>query len=228
MRLAAAAGVARLRRGLRAAAAALLPAPAGRFQVSTHTLPDRYPWLFGYAAQTIADGRGVRLLSFGCSRGEELLALRRRFPRAQLRGLDIDPVSIAAARLRGALAGADLSCAVAADTRAEPAAAYDAIFCLAVLVHGTLTARQALCSEPLLYFADFERQVGDFHRCLKDGGYLFLHTTNFRLCDTALAERFEVALTATPEQMAPDIKFGPDNRRLPDQYYAVGFRKRSP
>ncbi|MGZ3272881.1 MAG: class I SAM-dependent methyltransferase [Caulobacteraceae bacterium] len=203
------------------------PAPE-RFQPYPHTLPDRYPWLFDFAAATLHDVASPRLLSFGCSRGDEVLSLRRRFPEAAIKGIDFDPANIAACVARShALDDGRLSFEAASNTRGEPSARYDAIFCLAVLCHGDLTVARARRSEPLLRFSDFERTVADLARCVKPGGLLFLHTTNFRFCDTASADGFDVVLEARPDQMAPDVLFDREGRLMPgERYYPVGFRKR--
>ena len=200
----------------------------GRFQPYAHTLPDRYPWLFEFARGALAGVPAPRLLSFGCSRGEEVFSLRGYLPRAWIKGVDIDPGTIAACLNRARDEGDErLSFAVAANTRAEASETYDAIFCLAVLCHGDLTVTGADRSEPLLRFEAFERAVEDFERCLKPGGLLFLHTTNFRFCDTRIAGGFEVVLEARPEQLAPDVLFDRDGRLMPgERYYPVGFRKR--
>jgi SAM-dependent methyltransferase len=200
----------------------------GRFQPYAHTLPDRYPWLFEFAQAALAGVPAPRLLSFGCSRGEEVFSLRGYLPNAWIKGVDIDPRAIAVCAHRAHDEADDrLSFAAAANTLAEPPETYDAIFCLAVLCHGDLTVTGADRSEPLLRFADFERAVDDFARCLKPGGLLFLHTTNFRFCDTRAAGGFEVALEARPEQLAPDVLFDRDGRLMPgERYYPVGFRKR--
>jgi SAM-dependent methyltransferase len=199
-----------------------------RFQPYPHTLPDRYPWLFDFAAAALAGVPSPRLLSFGCSRGDEVFSLRRRFPDADIKGVDIDPSNIAACLARsGPLMDERLGFEAASNTRGEPSGHYDAIFCLAVLCHGDLTVTGARRSEPLLRFQDFERTVADLARCLKPGGLLFLHTTNFRFCDTAPASGFDVVLEARPEQMAPDVLFDRDGRLMPgERYYPVGFRKR--
>ena len=198
---------------------------AGRFQPYRYTLPDRYPWLFRFAAEALEGRESCKLLSFGCSRGDEVLALRRYFPDAVITGIDIDRHNIAHCRAR--MKDSKIRFAMAATTKGEAAQSYDAIFCLGVLCHGYLTISGAQRADPLLHFADFERMVSDFARCLKPGGLLLLHTTSFRFCDTAIAQEFDVLLEAEPQQMAADVHFGPDNLLLQgERYRAVAFRKR--
>jgi SAM-dependent methyltransferase len=205
-----------------------LPA-AGRFQPYNHTLPNRYPWLFEFTRDYLRDGRQLSILSFGCSRGDEVFALRDYFPAAAIKGIDIDPRNISDCRTRAQTAGAgDVTFAAAATTQAEQDESYDAIFCLAVLCHGDLSTYGAGRSDPLLHFEDFERTVADFSRCLKQGGLLLLHTTNFRFCDTAASTDFDTVLEADPAQLAGDVLFDRDNRLMEgEKYRAVAFRKRS-
>ena len=197
----------------------------GRFQPYNFTLADRYPWLFEFAAQQI-DVEAPRLLSFGCSHGLEVAALRKYFPSAEIRGLDIDPRNIATCvKSIGNYAG--LSFATASTTEEEASQSYDAIFCLAVLVHGDLTSLGAERCDHLICFEDFERIVRDFSRCLRPNGLLCLHTTNFRFCDSDVAGDFDVLLEAQSHQLAADVKFDRSNRLLPNEnYYPVVFRKR--
>jgi 2-polyprenyl-3-methyl-5-hydroxy-6-metoxy-1,4-benzoquinol methylase len=227
VRRSAVSGLGALARRLRGALVPRRAPRAGTFQPYNHTLPDRYPWLFRAAALALAGAEHPRLLSFGCSRGDEVLSLRGYFPGAAIRGLDVDPHNISACLARLPPGTPGVSFATGATTAAEPDASYDAIFCLAVLVHGDLAVGAATRSDPLLRFADFERVITDFHRCLKPGGLLFLHTTNFRFCDTRIAAQFDVVLAAPPEAMSVDAKFDRDNRLLQNaQYFDVGFRKR--
>lgn len=203
------------------------PAIPRQFQPYSHTLPDRYPWLFKAVQGALSDAADVRLLSFGCSRGDEVFSLRKYFPTAAIRGIDANPNNIAICTSRvkaAALEGASFK--VGSSTESEPAASYDAIFCLAVLCHGELTNMRARRCDPLIRFADFESQVAGFSRCLKPGGLLLLHTTNFRFCDTEIYTRFVPWLAATDEQLAPDLIFDRDNNLMPGvRYHAVGFRK---
>ena len=204
-------------------------AVSGQFQTYSHTLPDRYPWLFRYAASQLPASGNLRVLSFGCSSGEEVFALRRYFPQAEIVGIDVNPENIALCRQRAhRKASEGLRFVTAASTEDERSNSYDAIFCLAVLCLGDLTASGALRSDPHLYFEDFDAVLTDFARCLKPSGLLLLHTTNFRFCDTSIAQDFETLLEAEPDQMAPDVQFDRQNQLLPGpRYRAVAFRKRT-
>jgi SAM-dependent methyltransferase len=205
------------------------PVP-GRFQAYSHTVDNRYPWLFQFAATMLGGGQALRILSFGCSRGAEVFSLRDYFPDAYIKGIDIDPRNIALCRARARAENAQRMCFIAAATTAsEHSEAYDAIFCLAVLCLADLTISNARRSDPFLRFADFERMVADFSRCLKPGGLLLLHTTNFRFSDTDVARHFDVVLEADPSQLAMDVLFDRDNRLMRGmRYHAVAFRKREP
>ena len=198
----------------------------GGFQPYGYTLPERYPWLFQFARDALSDVAAPRLLSFGCSTGDELISLRRAFPNATTRGLDVLPSAITAcrARLRG---DHRISIAVAADTRGEADESYDAVFCLAVLCHGDLTAVHSQRSDRLFPFARFERAVADLARCVRPGGFLFLHTVNYRFSDTSTAAQFDTVLKAHEEYLAADLLYGRDNRLMAGaRYTPVGFRKR--
>jgi SAM-dependent methyltransferase len=205
------------------------PVP-GEFQPYHFTLPDRHPWLFGFAATRIGPRPDLRILSFGCSSGEEVFSLRKYFPSSAIKGIDINPRNIArcVARAR-ADDPVNVAFETAATTEGEPTSAYDAIFCLGVLVNGDLTTSGAQRCDPLLHFETFDRIVGDFARCLKSGGLLVLHPTNFRFCDTSVARDFDVVYEADPEHRALDVLFDRNNRLMRgerERYLPVAFEKR--
>jgi SAM-dependent methyltransferase len=201
--------------------------PENLFQPHIDTAFDRYPELFAFAQRELSDSPDLRLLSFGCSTGEEVFTLRRYFPSAQVRGLDINPRNIAVC-VRQLQRSPDpaLSFAVAGATTAEPAESYDAIFALAVLRHGRLGRPGVERCDPLLRFADFEATVSDFARCLKSGGFLFINHSNFRFADIAVAARFEVALRQPPPSSALTPIFDRDNQLIGGAIFdEVAFRK---
>jgi SAM-dependent methyltransferase len=201
----------------------------GRFQPYTHTEPDRYPWLFRFVAEQIGNHEDVRVLSFGCSKGDEVLALRKYFARANIKGIDINSRNIARCRSRTEVGNTgSMEFAVANSTRAEHEEYYDVILCLGVLCHSDLTIWRRERSDPLMRFADFERTVADFARCLKPGGLLLLFSVNFRFCDTPVADYFETILEADPDQLGSNLLYDRANRLIPGaKYRPVVFRKRA-
>ncbi len=115
----------------------------------------------------------LRILSFGCATGEELLMLSRLFPNAALYGCDVDWASLAAAR---SLMGAR---AVIFDSGAMPLAAFepfDLIICNSVLLSHSVDGpmgRRALVPDVWL------DAVAKIDAALAPGGILQLINTNF-------------------------------------------------
>jgi len=202
--------------------------PSGAFQPFNDTAPDRYPRIFRFVQQALGAQNKLRILSFGCSTGEEAFSLRRYFPRAAIKGIDVNAANIAAARARLARSpDAWLTFDVADSTAAEGDGAYDAIFAMAVLRHGSLGSPGVTRCDHLIRFADFAAAVEDFSRCLKPGGLLVIRHSNFRLRDAPAGAAFETVLRVPVGGKKRTPLFGPDNRLLPDaEYPDAVFRKR--
>lgn len=197
------------------------------FQPFNDTRPDRYPVIFKFVQEKLGAGNAVRLLSFGCATGEEVFSLRRYFPNATIKGLDINPGNIAAARrtLR-ASPGSTLSFECKSSMAGEIAESYDAIFCMAVLRHGSLGRPGVTRCDHLLRFDEFAATISDFHRCLKPGGLLIVRHSNFRVCDTPVAGQFETILSAPVRGTKQTPIFGRDDRLMPGADYPdTVFRK---
>jgi SAM-dependent methyltransferase len=190
--------------------------PNGLFQPEPTTAEDRYPELFRFVRGHIGDGPERRILSFGCSTGEEVFSLRRYFPTARIKGIDIGRLNVRTCRKRLARLGGDpgLSFETAGSAAREPTAHYDAIFAMAVFRHGWLGEAPPRCDH-LIRFRDFERSVFELARSLKPGGLLVLRHANFRFGDTATAAAFRRVHLA-PSSGAPTPLYGPDDLLLPD------------
>src|SRR5690348_5151678 len=169
----------------------------------------------------------ISILSYGCSTGDEVFSLRRYFPCANIKGLDINPANVAVCRRRlKNTPDANIVFATADSTGAEPSRDYDAIFCMAVLRHGSLGLPGVTRSDHLIRFEDFSRAVADFERCLKPGGLLVIRHSNFRLCDAPAGQDFETVLQVPHDPKTP--LFGSDNRLLLTRDYPdTVFRKKS-
>lgn len=206
----------------------LRPRRAGEFQPARDTYADRYPRIFRFVQSELGAEARATLLSFGCSTGEEVFTLRGYFPNARIKGLDIAPANIAAARRRlDAAPDPALAFAVANSTESEPDEAYDAIFCMAVLRHGGLEDPRISRCDHLIRFEDFARTIADIARCLKPGGLLVIRHSNFRVSDTPAAGLFDTIMRDLLPMKPPRI-FDPDNRVVPGLVYPdTVLRKRA-
>lgn len=200
--------------------------PKGAFQPFNDTLRDRYPEIFSFVQSQLGAAGKLKILSYGCSTGDEVFSLRRYFPSATIKGIDINRANIAICRRRlKQLPDPEISFTTARSANAEPSASFDAIFAMAVLRHGSLGLPGVTRCDHLIRFEDFARAVADFERCLKPGGLLIIRHSNFRLCDAPAGQRFETVMRLATGSKTP--LFGPDNRlRLDCEYPDTVFRKK--
>jgi SAM-dependent methyltransferase len=182
------------------------------FQPYTDTWDERYPELFDRLAVLLALLPAPRILSFGCSSGAEVRALRRRLPGARITGIDINPRMIARA------IAADPSGTYRVAATPDPGERFDTVLALAVFRHGILEAEQPDDCAPHLPFARFAEGTTMLDAVLEPGGWLAVWNAHFRFADTPAGARY----TADPLRMADPhqpLVYGPDNRKLPGGDY---------
>jgi SAM-dependent methyltransferase len=205
------------RRVLRRAKRLLLP---GIHQGSGKTGLDRYPEIFSGAAAALPDAR--RILSFGCSTGEECVSLKRYFPQAEIIGTDINPLSVWQARRRHA--STRLSFVRARDRALSSRAPFDVIFCLTVLRDSRLDNDSSISEA--YPFERFDERVRFLYSLLRPGGLLVFYGNMYRFRDTSVAHDYEVIpLTHTP--VGENITFPRDGSNDGAQYLDVLFRKKA-
>lgn len=191
------------------------------FQPATVTRMDRHPALFDLVAAQLADHPAPRLLSFGCSTGEEAFTLARHLPDAGIDAIDANPACIAQARRtadRSHSKRIRFLCADVPDAFAPHR--YDAVFCLSVLRHGDLEAHRPERCTDLLPFVRFAAAVEALDRCVRPGGLLVLWGCNFRFTDTALSARYRT-LPSPAMKPQPGPFYGRDDRLLRVESYAA-------
>lgn len=175
----------------------------------------RHPPLFAAVRDGLADTPEPRLLSYGCSTGEEAFTLAEIMPTAWITAIDINPRSIEIARRTARRIGArriSIECAEV-PPRPEDVEPFDAIFCLSVLRHGRL---ESDCPDDCSAFLPFERAETHLDRLdalLRPGGYLALWGSHFRLSDTRLADQY-VWIPVPGKKPQPGPFYGRDNQRL--------------
>lgn len=186
-------------------------------QTTADTADERYPELFDLAARLAPGAR--RILSFGCSTGQELLALRRRFPEAEIVGAEINGRSRALARRRIA---SDERTAVVPPTAIE--GPFDIIFALAVFQREPHKVDEMEVEDlsPFYPFARFDAGVSRLVGQLSDDGLLCVFNAQYRVEDSSAADQLEAV--ADSPLMAGGF-FGPDGRRVGRASARTIFRK---
>jgi hypothetical protein len=200
--------------------------PSQVHQDCSLTWSDRYPALFSAARTLLADRPGPRILSFGCSSGEEVLTLRRYFPDAVIVGAEINPSLLRACR-RHAIESETLF------IRSTPEAVqthgpFDAIFCMAVLTrrpHEVERRDMADISRfyPFGRFADTVRLLASQ---LTEGGLLVVEHGLYRVEDAVEGLPLKPVVTHG-FRIAKGPRFDPSGMRLEaPQLVARIFRRR--
>lgn len=196
------------------------------YQPGGRTAFDRHPELFSALRDGLAHNPRPRILSFGCSTGEEILTLRSYMPHAELAGIDINRHRLKEARSKAH--DRSIRFWVAGSVGETDAGTFDAITCLNVLHRPQTLHQWPDDPTPYLSFATFERAVLDLDRALRPGGILAIDFMSFNFIDTVVADNYAGILTAvTPGD--PMKRYDRNNQPIlvpPGQYPSL-WRKLS-
>ena len=176
-------------------------------QVTTYTERNRYPHLFDLAAALRPDAS--RILSFGCSTGEEIEAIRSRFSKALIFGAEINPRSRKIARARFLN---DKNVAIRPSYKDE--LSFDIAFAMAVLqFRPHLIKSSDIADLSKIYpFSRFANEVENLVAHLAPAGLLCVMHTQYRVEDTKSARALQ-ALSDSPR--VPGHMFGTNSRLDP-------------
>jgi SAM-dependent methyltransferase len=199
-----------------------------RAQHSTATLVNRYPNIFGALRRTFAErhgpdlgGEAVRILSFGCSTGAEVLSVRAYFPDAEILGCDINPAALSAS---AEALEADFAVTFLSDPKTIRALGpYDIVLANAVLCSYPQSARNADLTG-IFPFSQFCDLIGPLLESLKPGGVFALTNANYFFRDAPGAEAFEPLAAPQIEGNGFVEKFGRDSRRIASTPVFLGQR----
>jgi hypothetical protein len=182
-------------------------------QTTPATWIDRYPAIFSACQVYFGEKKALRLLSYGCSTGEEVLTLRKYFPSAFITGVEINRRSLAACRKREVDERvAFIYSESAAIANRGP---FDAIFCMAVLQRTphAIVERGVTDLTRIYPFEKFDRQIGELDGLLEKDGLLVIRHSQYRFEDACVAWKYvPVETAADGADVGP--RFGRDSRRL--------------
>jgi 2-polyprenyl-3-methyl-5-hydroxy-6-metoxy-1,4-benzoquinol methylase len=168
----------------------------GWHQGPNKTSFNRYPEIFAAAAALLPGA--LRILSFGCSTGEECVTLADYFPAALIIGTDINPLNLLKARK---FQSERIRFVYAVDRVLKRLGTFDAVFCMAVL--RTPKRKRIGKHYP---FELFEERALFLETLVKPGGILVIHNATYRFSDTAHRGAYETIPVAATcgEAYLPD------------------------
>jgi Polysaccharide pyruvyl transferase/Methyltransferase domain len=192
-------------------------------QVSTVTETDRYPELFRLAAsQFVQSSKPPRVLSYGCSSGEECFSLRKYFPNSQITGVDINPFMVRIASRANQDPMIDFHCL--SGTKFSPNDLYDVIFAMSVLCRWPVTQELEDISNTYPFEA-FERQIAMLDSWLSPGGLLCVFNSNYAFADAVISGKYLPIPSNLTEQISEKhfVRCFPPNGRLNGDYLPSHF-----
>jgi len=194
-------------------------------QTSSATELNRYPKLFQIVAKELEPVSNPRILSFGCSSGEEVFSIKEYIPGAELSGVDINRRSISIAKKRDK-AGAYRFFHFRDDAW-KSEMGYDCILALAVFQktdHWDSMRRESL---DVFTFDKFQQMTGQLDSMLKPGGLFVIDHADFSFLDLSISKKFTPSVYDRPIRRARPL-FSAQNTLSESsrEFYRV-FRKNS-
>jgi hypothetical protein len=156
-------------------------------QSSHYTETNRYPDLFEICRDQLKDKINPRILSFGCSTGEEVFSLGEYLPGAKIIGADISNWCIKECLKKPH--NENFEFLNSKSERFRRMDNFDAIFCLAVFQHPDNRRESAGFASEYL-FSQFEQQLIVLDNKLIKGGLLFIDNCDFNFFETEIARRY--------------------------------------
>lgn len=164
--------------------------PKRTHQTTADTCMNRYPGIFSACRDYFGTDAQIRILSYGCATGEEVVTLRQYFPNAEIVGAEINKNSLRICRSRNVDGKIRFIDSTPEEIRKN--GPYDAVFCMAVFQRtpGKIMERNITDLSRIYPFSRFENQILDLDDCLKEKGLLILHLSQYDLCDTAVYHKY--------------------------------------
>ncbi|HSH67985.1 MAG TPA: methyltransferase domain-containing protein, partial [Bacteroidia bacterium] len=182
-------------------------------QFSTYTKKNRYPELFNECKKFFRNRTDLKILSFGCSTGEEVESLGLFLTDASITGVDINKYCIQQCNKKYKHPLWNFIHVSSAEFLNS--ANYDAVFCLAVFQHPENRYKKNNSSKKYP-FSKFEDQLEGLDKKLKPGGLLFIDHSDFSFLQTRVSKKYTVLKTAPNRILRNRPSFDSTNTRIAD------------
>lgn len=197
---------------------------SNQHQLTSTTSSDRYPELFNEAVREYGAATPAKILSFGCSTGEECFSLKKYFPLARIVGVDINKQNLKTASRNNN--SAEIKFVYSSTENIQLEGKYDLIFCLSVLCRWEDTKHLTNCEETYP-FTKYEETVSMLADQLLPKGLLVIYNSNFRFEDTKHFQHFEIVSTPSVTDSGFVNKFDSHNEAITGLHRTCIYRKKS-
>lgn len=193
-------------------------------QLTNTTKKDRYPEIFKAVKEEFKrrHKNPGKVMSFGCSTGEECLTLQEYFPNSRIIGVDINKRNLRKCQQR--IQHENFRFIYSDPQLIKIEAPLDIIFCMSVLCRWEETEIVTECSE-IYPFTKFEQQVELVDQLLDPGGVLVIYNSNFRFSDSNIYSRYQPIYTDVLRDSGFVHKFNKRNEKITNIYRECIFRK---
>lgn len=167
-------------------------------QHQTHNTTEynRYPKIFDFIKNNI---KANKILSFGCSTGEECETLLDIFPTSKVVGVDnnLDVLTIAKAKNKN----------INYVNEIKNYKNFDLILAMSVFCRNPETLNME--KNTIYHFSDFEKEIIKLNNCLISNGYLIIFNSNYYFEDTCVFSNYTpINYESEKEFVAKFDKFG--------------------
>jgi predicted O-methyltransferase YrrM len=195
-------------------------------QLTSTTGDNRYPEIFS-AIQQLVDNNNdqLKLLSYGCSTGEECFSLRKYFPNANIVGADINIDNLNKANSINKDNFIHFVESTSENLKAK--SSYDVIFAMSVLCRWEDTKDVKNC-ENIYPFYRFDDTIKNLVSLLKENGLLIVYNANFKVEDSSASTLLLPLKIDGIKESGCVHKFDSNNNRDEKSHSTIIYKKLNP
>lgn len=187
-------------------------------QFKNSTSYNRYPNIFSETKQYfLKNNSKIKILSYGCSTGEECFSLREYFPEAVIVGLDIDVKNLEICKSKNQ--DSNIIFLESTTKNIEHNGPYDIIFCMSVLCRWP-DSKELMDISNLYSFKKFEKALISLDFNLKLNGVLVLYNCNFLFSDTKIYNKYKALASPMITESGFVQKFDKNNFKIENSTFS--------
>ena len=186
------------------------------YQHSTFTINNRYPILFRECANYLLKRENPKILSFGCSTGEEVFSISRYIPNSNIVGVDINPWCIKQCLEKDYKK--EHTFIHRFSTNFEYQSDFDAIFCMAVFQRTENRTNTDNSKSVGFLFEKFENEISILDQKLKSGGLFIIDHSDYNFMETTCAKKYKPLNFENNQRFYKRPLFNRDNIKISESH----------